>query len=61
MACYKATPALERDGLDVLDDEGATLIPGMPVEVYVKTGERTFLDYLPRPMQDMLARALNEA
>lgn len=61
LAYHKATLALRHEGLDVLDSEGGRLIPGMPVEVYVKTGERTFLDYLARPMQDLLARALNEA
>lgn len=58
---YKATLALERDGLGVLADEGAQLIPGMPVEVFLRTGERTFFDYLTRPLQDLVARALNEA
>jgi len=61
LAYYKATLTLKPGGLAVLEDEGAQLMPGMPVEVYVKTGERTFFDYLTRPMQDLVARALNEA
>jgi len=60
-AHYRVTLALSPEGLRVLADEGARLVPGMPVEVYVKTGERTFLDYLTRPLQDVVARALNEA
>jgi hypothetical protein len=33
----------------------------MPVDLYIKTGERTLLDYLTRPLQDLFARALDEA
>jgi len=34
--------------------------PGMPAEVYIKTGERTFFDYLMRPLKDTLTRAFRE-
>lgn len=34
--------------------------PGMPVEVYIKTGEQTFLEYLARPILDSLSRAFRE-
>ncbi|WP_457936120.1 HlyD family type I secretion periplasmic adaptor subunit [Mesorhizobium sp. 10J20-29] len=34
--------------------------PGMPVEVFIKTGERTFLEYLVRPVQDSFAKAFRE-
>jgi protease secretion system membrane fusion protein len=33
---------------------------GMPVEVFIKTGERTFMTYLFKPLQDRLHRALIE-
>lgn len=33
------------------------LIPGMPVESFVQTGERTLLAYLVKPFQDQLMRA----
>ena len=33
------------------------LVPGMPVETYIQTGERTALAYLVRPIEDQLARA----
>lgn len=35
--------------------------PGMPAEVYIKTGERTFFDYLMRPLKDTLSRAFRES
>lgn len=34
--------------------------PGMPAEVFIRTGERTLWGYLSKPITDHLARALNE-
>ena len=34
--------------------------PGMPVDVFIKTGERTLLEYLVRPVQDSFAKAFRE-
>lgn len=34
--------------------------PGMPVDAYIKTGERTFVEYLVRPVQDSFAKAFRE-
>jgi HlyD family secretion protein len=34
-----------------------TIIPGMPVEAFVQTGERTMLSYLLKPLSDQLMRA----
>ena len=34
--------------------------PGMPADVYIKTGERTFLEYLMRPVMDSFSRAFRE-
>ncbi len=35
--------------------------PGMPTEVYIKTGERTFFQYLMQPVLDTVSRAFREA
>jgi HlyD family secretion protein len=35
-------------------------LPGMPADVYVKTGERTFFHYMLRPVLDSLTRAFRE-
>jgi HlyD family secretion protein len=32
----------------------------MPVEAFVKTGDRSVVSYLVRPMSDQIARALRE-
>lgn len=36
------------------------LVPGMPAEVLIKTGERTFLQYLVQPATNALARSMIE-
>jgi HlyD family secretion protein len=36
------------------------LTPGMPVEAFIQTGERTMLTYLVKPLHDQLKRAFRE-
>ncbi|MEI9926197.1 MAG: HlyD family type I secretion periplasmic adaptor subunit [Bradyrhizobium sp.] len=38
----------------------AKLIPGMPVEAFVQTGDRTMMSYLIKPLSDQLMRAFRE-
>jgi HlyD family secretion protein len=38
----------------------AKLIPGMPVEAFVQTGDRTLMSYLMKPLHDQLMRAFRE-
>lgn len=47
------------EGLKAL--EGFQLVPGMPAEVFIATGSRTFLEYLFRPITNVLARSFIEA
>jgi HlyD family secretion protein len=55
---------LARVALD--PNEAATAVPGfaptpgMPAEVYITTSERTFFEYLTRPIRDSMARAFRE-
>lgn len=37
-----------------------TVVPGMPVEVLISSGERTLLDYLVAPIQALFERAMRE-
>jgi HlyD family secretion protein len=37
-----------------------TLVPGMPVESFIQTGERTVIAYLVKPMRDQIMRAFRE-
>ena len=36
------------------------LVPGMPVEAFVQTGDRTVMSYLVKPLRDQLSRAFRE-
>ena len=40
--------------------EDVKIIPGMPVEAFVQTGDRTMLSYLMKPLSDQLMRAFRE-
>jgi hypothetical protein len=40
--------------------QGRTLLPGMPADVMIKTGERTLFTYLAKPITDRLATAFRE-
>jgi HlyD family secretion protein len=48
-------PASEKDRI-----EGVKLVPGMPVEAFVRTGGRTAISYLTKPLSDQIARAFRE-
>ncbi|WP_246174997.1 HlyD family type I secretion periplasmic adaptor subunit [Bradyrhizobium paxllaeri] len=37
-----------------------SLLPGMPVEIFIETGERTFAEYLLQPMELRINRAFKE-
>jgi len=55
---YLARVRVSEEELAKLDDQA--LLPGMPVEVYVTTEERTALSYLAKPITDQFSRALRE-
>ncbi|MDJ0950526.1 MAG: HlyD family efflux transporter periplasmic adaptor subunit [Alphaproteobacteria bacterium] len=55
---YLARIELTQDPGEVV--EGATLFPGMPVEVMILTGARTLADYLLRPVTRSFDRAFRE-
>jgi HlyD family secretion protein len=55
---YRAEVLLNADETAKL--EGQQLIAGMPVEVFIQTGERTPIEYLLKPITDYLNRAMRE-
>jgi len=58
MTYYTARIEVTPEGLQDLGD--LTLIPGMPAEVFIATGSRTFLQYLTKPITNALARSFIE-
>ena len=57
-AYYRADIALDETVLAEL--EGRRLVPGMPVEAFISTGDRTALGYFVKPMADYFNRAFRE-
>jgi HlyD family secretion protein len=41
-------------------DEGTILLPGMPVDTFIKTGDRSPLTYLLKPVTDYFVRSWRE-
>ena len=58
-AYYRAEVTLDADEAAKLGD--LALIPGMPVEVFIRTGERTPLAYLMKPLVEYFNRAFRES
>lgn len=58
-AYYRAEVTLAPDELAKLG--GHAIIPGMPVEVFIRTGERTPLAYLLKPLAEYFNRAFRES
>tara|TARA_B110000114_G_scaffold33945_1_gene35035 strand:- start:1632 stop:2636 length:1005 start_codon:yes stop_codon:yes gene_type:complete len=51
---------LEINPESIQDMAGLELVPGMPAEVMILTGERTLLQYLGKPVSDAFARSFLE-
>ncbi|WP_178861461.1 HlyD family type I secretion periplasmic adaptor subunit [Thiomicrorhabdus cannonii] len=60
MEYFEAKVIVTPDGVKQMEKDGLFLLPGMPAEVMIKTGERTLLDYFLKPFKDMFARSFNE-
>jgi len=57
---YLARVSISTAGLESLVDADLKLLPGMPAEVLIQTGDRTLLQYLADPLKDSLARSFIE-
>lgn len=58
MHYYRVTLALPVKELQRLGDQ--VLVPGMPVETYLQTGDRSVLSYLVKPLADQIKHAFKE-
>lgn len=56
---YRAEIVLDPGEIDKL--KGLILVPGMPVEAFIRTNDRTPLAYLIKPFTDYFARAFRES
>ncbi len=57
---YLTRVAVSAEGLSALSAAHLELVPGMPAEVLINTGERTLFQYLMKPLTDTFKRAFIE-
>lgn len=55
---YKIKVQVAPEGVEIL--KGLQVRPGMPVDVFVKTGERSLMSYLLKPIVDRLQNSLSQ-
>lgn len=60
MPYYEAEVRLTKEGHKQLKENKFFLVHGMPAEVMIKTGERTVLSYLLKPIRKMFTKAFRE-
>ena len=59
-AYYLAKVQVSKKSLDELSKQQLKIQPGMPAEVVIKTGERSMLDYMLRPLLNHIGPAMKE-
>jgi protease secretion system membrane fusion protein len=59
-AFYKVRVKVTPEGLKMIEHKKLDVVSGMPVEIFVKTGERTLVNYLMKPVFDRSHSALSE-
>ncbi len=59
-AYYLVRVAVSPEGLAALSAANLELVPGMPAEVLINTGERTLVQYLAKPLTDTFKRSFTE-
>lgn len=59
-AYYKVRARVSPEGAKLIAQKKLDIQPGMPVEVFVKTGERTLMSYLLKPIFDRAHSSLSE-
>lgn len=59
-AYYKVRTKVTPAGLKMIADMKLVIIPGMPVEMFVKTGERSMMNYLLKPVLDRSKSSMTE-
>ncbi len=60
MPYYKVSARVTAEGAKLIEKNKLQVRPGMPVELFVKTGERTMMNYLFRPLVDRVKTSMTE-
>ena len=56
---YKVLIKVTKDGLLAIKQNNFKIKPGMPVNVYIKAGKRTFISYILIPIEQMIKGAFH--
>jgi len=59
-AFYKVRASVTPEGAKLIAAKKLDVVAGMPVELFVKTGERTMMSYLLKPVFDRSKSAMSE-
>jgi protease secretion system membrane fusion protein len=59
-ATYKVRARVSPAGATIIGNQKLAIVPGMPVELFVKTGERTMMSYLLKPLMDRAKTSMAE-
>jgi len=57
---YVVRIEITKEGLKILNEHNLPLIVGMPAVAMIITGKKTMLDYLIKPLREMIQRSFNE-
>jgi protease secretion system membrane fusion protein len=57
---YKVRARVTPEGAKLIAAKKLDIVPGMPVEMFVKTGERTMMSYLLKPVFDRAKSSMSE-
>lgn len=60
MAYYHVRARVSPAGAKMIADHKLNIVPGMPAELFVKTGERTMMSYLLKPIFDRAHSSMSE-
>jgi protease secretion system membrane fusion protein len=59
-AFYRVRVRVTPKGQKMIAEHHLNIIPGMPTEIFVKTGERTMMNYLLKPVFDRAKSSMSE-
>jgi protease secretion system membrane fusion protein len=59
-ATYKVRARVSPAGAKIIANQNLAIVSGMPVELFVKTGERTMMSYLLKPVMDRAKTSMTE-
>ena len=54
---YRVLVEITKEGMQAIKKNGYTIVPGMPVSVYIQAGHRSFMSYILLPLESLIKGA----